>query len=307
MMLRVLLPLVLLSSACGTFRLHALPLPASDAPRTYPAIVTTAQGLGYQAYDNGRGVRVVLQEETSTELFYRVQDGNYGMLVQVDQDGAGEKLEQQLAWAKSVGDDLFKRAAVWFAPGAAATPAVSITIVNGSEGAGSVAVSPAATPAPVAAPPPLPPVSAVTKVEVGPDTWLERRRGFSPTLTVGLGLSTLLGVEFAWVFGRVSAYVMPQFQGRWGYFGSSDSMWLLGVDAGAMVHLARRFSLGGGLLVGVLPFAPDPVLGVGVTPARLHLGARDQHQLSLYVPITFLPSRLTPIPFVMVSYGYRFD
>lgn len=305
MMPRLLLPLLLLSSACGTFRLHALPLPASDAPRTYPAIVTTAQGLGYQAYDNGRGVRVVLHEETGSELFYRVQDGAYGMLVQVDQDAVGDKLEQQLAWAKSVGDDIFKRAAVWFAPGAA-TPAVNITIVNGGDGTGAVAVSPTPAPGPAAAaPPPLPPVAV--KTEEAPDAWLARRRGFSPTLTLGAGLSTLLGVELAWGFGRVSPYVMPQFQGRWGYFGSSDSMWLLGLDAGAMVHLARRFSLGGGLLVGVLPFAPDPVLGVGLTPARLHLGARDAHQLSLYVPITFVPSRLTPIPFVMVTYGYRFE
>ena len=141
MPLRLWLPLLVLTSACQTFRLHALPIPGSDAPRTYPAIVTTAQGLGFQAYDNGRGVRVVLNEATSTELFYRVQDGNYGMLVQVDQDTVGDKLEQQLAWARSVGDDIFKRASVWFAPGAAA-PSCNVPIVNVANGNDSVTVSP---------------------------------------------------------------------------------------------------------------------------------------------------------------------
>lgn len=301
--------LLLLTSACQTFRLHALPIPPSDAPRSYPAIVTTAQGLGYQAYDNGRGVRVILNEATSTELFYRVQDGTYGMLVQVDQDTVGDKLEQQLAWARSVGDDIFKRASVWFAPGAA-TPSVNVTIVNAANGTDSVTVSPASNaPPPAAAPPPLPPVgTAITAVEEAKDAWLDRRRGFSPTLTVGAGLSTVLGVELAFGLGRVSPYVMPQFQGRWPFaWQGSQGLWLLGLDAGAIFHLARRFSLGAGLLVGALPFGPEAVLGASVTPARLHLGARDQHQLSLYVPITFLPTSQPPIPLLMITYGYHFD
>jgi hypothetical protein len=159
----------------------------------------------------------------------------------------------------------------------------------------------------VAGPPPLPPVGTALKVEEeAPDAWLDRRRGFSPTLTVGAGLSTLVGVELAWGLGGVSPYAMPQFQGRWPYASSQDR-WLLGLDAGALVHLARRFSLGAGLLVGVLPYAPAPVFGVSVTPARIHLGARDQHQLSLYVPITFGQAGGSPIPLVMATYGYRFD
>jgi hypothetical protein len=133
---------LLLASACQTFRHHALPIPAADAPRTSPAIVTTAQGLGFQAYDygrgrgRGRGVRVVLNEATNAELLSG-PGGNYEMLVQVDQDTMGDRLEQQLAWAKSAGDDIFKRASVWFVP-QAATPSVNVTIINGANGGDSV-------------------------------------------------------------------------------------------------------------------------------------------------------------------------
>lgn len=144
------------------------------------------------------------------------------------------------------------------------------------------------------------------EVEEAPGAWLERRKGFGLGVSVGAGATAMVGAPLTWGFGRVSLLAVPQLQYRLIYMADIAGAFYPTLELGAQVHVTRRYSFAVSALAGVLPFDAEPGLfGFQVTPVIIGLGDREQHQLFLSVPMTFLP-RLTPFPLPLVGYTFRF-
>lgn len=133
---------------------------------------------------------------------------------------------------------------------------------------------------------------------------LQRRSGFKVGVLLGAGFSGLVGVPVSYGWKWASLYAMPQGQFQWPFV-FTTSAFFFGVDAGVMVHLGRRFSFGAGGLVGIHAATQQPTGGFSVTPVMVHLGEREQHGLSIYVPVVFNVFHVVPLP--MLGYSFRFN
>lgn len=96
-------------SACGTMRVHALPVGPGGAHSTFAPLQYAAEQAGYRAWIGKDGTHVEVDAVSS--LHYVVFGNRYSMQVLVDDKKVpAAELETKLEATRRLGDELWKKA-----------------------------------------------------------------------------------------------------------------------------------------------------------------------------------------------------